>query len=55
MALAGGGALRTLPLTLHSRTNLDVIQRFLPVTAATAVDPDTGITTLTMTRVRPSR
>lgn len=31
MALAGGGAFRTAPLTLHSRTNIDVVRRFLPV------------------------
>jgi RNA 3'-terminal phosphate cyclase (ATP) len=29
MALAGGGSFRTLPLTRHSTTNLDVIRRFL--------------------------
>lgn len=48
MALAGGGALRTVPLTLHSRTNLDVIQRFLPLRVTTDVAPDTGVTTLTL-------
>lgn len=31
LALAGGGAFRTRALTGHSRTNLDVIRRFLPV------------------------
>ncbi len=31
MALAGGGAFRTIGLSLHSRTNLDVIRMFLPV------------------------
>jgi RNA 3'-terminal phosphate cyclase (ATP) len=31
MALAGGGAYRTGPLTLHTRTNIDVVRRFLPV------------------------
>lgn len=31
-ALARGGAFRTLPLSNHSRTNLDVIRKFLPVT-----------------------
>jgi RNA 3'-terminal phosphate cyclase (ATP) len=30
-AMAGAGAFRTLPLTQHSRTNLDVIRQFLPV------------------------
>jgi RNA 3'-terminal phosphate cyclase (ATP) len=29
MALAGGGAFRSGPLTLHSRTNIDVVGRFL--------------------------
>ncbi len=29
MALAGGGRFRTLPLSQHARTNLDVLQRFL--------------------------
>ncbi len=31
MALAGGGRFRTLPLTRHSMTNIDVIKRFLEV------------------------
>jgi RNA 3'-terminal phosphate cyclase (ATP) len=31
MALAGGGSFRTLPLTLRTRTNMDVIRAFLPV------------------------
>lgn len=31
MALAGGGAFRTPPLSQHSRTNMDVIGRFLDV------------------------
>ena len=31
MALAGAGAFRTLPLTQHSTTNMDVIRAFLPV------------------------
>ena len=30
-ALAGQGALRTLPLSAHSRTNLEVVRAFLPV------------------------
>ena len=33
LALAGGGEFRTGPLTLHARTNLDVLQRFLSVRA----------------------
>lgn len=31
LALAGGGAFRTLPPTEHTRTNAQVIERFLPV------------------------
>jgi RNA 3'-terminal phosphate cyclase (ATP) len=31
LALARGGAFRTVPLTLHSSTNMDVIRRFLDV------------------------
>ena len=34
MALAGGGAFRTGPLSLHARTNIDVIEMFLEVTFA---------------------
>ena len=30
MALGAGGVFRTLPLTLHSRTNIETIGRFLP-------------------------
>ncbi len=29
-ALAGGGTFRTLPLSRHARTNIDVIRRFMP-------------------------
>ena len=31
MALAGGGAFRTLPLSEHTRTNIEVMKRFLRV------------------------
>lgn len=31
LALAGGGTFRTLPLSQHSRTQIDVVRRFLPV------------------------
>jgi RNA 3'-terminal phosphate cyclase (ATP) len=31
LALAGGGSFRTLPMTAHTETNLDVVQRFLPI------------------------
>jgi len=36
MALAGGGRYRTLPASLHTTTNIAVIQRFLDVAIATA-------------------
>jgi RNA 3'-terminal phosphate cyclase (ATP) len=42
MALAGGGAYRTGPLTLHSRTNIDVVRRFLPVEIAVEPAPGAG-------------
>jgi RNA 3'-terminal phosphate cyclase (ATP) len=32
LALAGGGSVRTLPLSSHTTTNLDVTAQFLPVT-----------------------
>ncbi|MCB9626611.1 MAG: RNA 3'-terminal phosphate cyclase [Sandaracinaceae bacterium] len=47
MALAGGGALRTTPLTLHSRTNLAVIQQFMPLSISDEAD-GSGVTTLTL-------
>ena len=31
LAMAGGGAFRTLPPSSHTRTNAEVIARFLPV------------------------
>ena len=36
MALAGAGAFVTMPLTEHARTNIGVIERFLPVKFAVA-------------------
>lgn len=36
MALAGGGEFHTLTLTNHTRTNIALIEQFLPVTFATA-------------------
>jgi len=35
LALAAGGSFTTLPLSSHTRTNLSIIQRFIPVTAET--------------------
>ena len=31
LALAQGGSFRTGPLSMHTRTNIEVVQRFLPV------------------------
>jgi RNA 3'-terminal phosphate cyclase (ATP) len=31
MAMAGGGSFRTRPLSEHARTNMEVVQKFLPV------------------------
>jgi RNA 3'-terminal phosphate cyclase (ATP) len=36
LALAGGGAFRTLPLSRHSTTNIDIIRTFLGVDFAVA-------------------
>ena len=38
MALAGGGAFRTGPLSLHTRTNLDTLRRFLPELPVSVTD-----------------
>ncbi|MFK7959053.1 MAG: RNA 3'-terminal phosphate cyclase [Phycisphaerales bacterium] len=38
LAVAGGGAFRTGPLTKHSQTNIDVIERFLDVRFAVQED-----------------
>lgn len=40
LAVAGGGAFRTLPLSRHALTNIDIIQQFLPV--AIRVQPEEG-------------
>jgi RNA 3'-terminal phosphate cyclase (ATP) len=42
MALAGGGAFRTVPPSQHTRTNAAVIERFLPVTIALREDSAAG-------------
>ena len=34
MALAGGGTFRTLPLTRHSTTNIEILKEFLDVEAS---------------------
>ena len=40
LALAGGGALRTIGLSSHSRTNLDTIRAFLPTRVSVTGDRD---------------
>jgi RNA 3'-terminal phosphate cyclase (ATP) len=37
LALAGGGSFVTMPPTLHTMTNIEVVQMFLPVTVRTKV------------------
>jgi len=43
-ALAGGGSFRTGPLSLHSRTNIDVIEMFLDVKFSVEEDADSTTT-----------
>jgi RNA 3'-terminal phosphate cyclase (ATP) len=45
LALAGGGRFRTGPLSLHTRTNMAVIERFLPVRIEHADDAITVVPT----------
>ena len=40
LALAGGGAYRTGPLSLHTTTNIEVIKKFLPVEISTQAADD---------------
>ena len=41
MAMAGSGRFRTLPLTLHAKTNIEVLKRFLDIEiSATEIDND---------------
>lgn len=47
MALAGGGSMRTLSLTTHARTNIDVIRRFLPL-AISVVEDGSGVDIVTI-------
>ena len=42
MALAGGGAFRTVAPSLHTRTNAAVVERFLPVAIAMREDTAAG-------------
>jgi RNA 3'-terminal phosphate cyclase (ATP) len=43
LALAGGGAFRTPPLSEHARTNMDVIQRFLDVRFAVEAESERAV------------
>jgi RNA 3'-terminal phosphate cyclase (ATP) len=49
LALAGGGSFRTLAPTLHTRTNAELIGRFLPVEFTMDALPD-GTTRIAVTR-----
>ncbi|MFO7899644.1 MAG: RNA 3'-terminal phosphate cyclase [Planctomycetota bacterium] len=50
LALAGGGSYRTVPLTEHARTNIEVVRAFLPVDVGVA---DAGDGTVVV-EVRPA-
>jgi RNA 3'-terminal phosphate cyclase (ATP) len=50
-ALAGGGSFVTRSLSPHARTNMDIIQRFLPVAFDTHASPAADRVTV---RVRPT-
>jgi len=39
LAMAGGGEFRTLPLTLHTETNLHTVRQFLPLAIETVPEP----------------
>jgi RNA 3'-terminal phosphate cyclase (ATP) len=43
LALAGGGVFRTLPLSRHASTNIDVIRAFLPVSVDVARVGDAAV------------
>jgi RNA 3'-terminal phosphate cyclase (ATP) len=43
LALAGGGGFRTLPLTRHARTNVEVIRQFLGSSVEVARVSDTAV------------
>ncbi|MBI1851160.1 MAG: RNA 3'-terminal phosphate cyclase [Planctomycetes bacterium] len=40
VAMAGAGAFRTMPLSRHARTNVDVVNRFLQVDVAVSEEPN---------------
>jgi len=43
LALAGGGSLRTLPLTEHTRTNIAVVEKLLPVRFRVTEERDSAV------------
>jgi RNA 3'-terminal phosphate cyclase (ATP) len=43
LALAGGGGFRTLPLTRHARTNVEVIRQFLGISVEVARVSETAV------------
>jgi RNA 3'-terminal phosphate cyclase (ATP) len=47
LALAGGGSFRTLPVSGHTRTNMEVIREFLPV-EITATEVGDGVMEVTV-------
>jgi RNA 3'-terminal phosphate cyclase (ATP) len=51
MALAGAGEFRTMPLTLHSETNLHVIGKFLPI-GADIVNEEDGTVKIKIKKVQ---
>lgn len=53
LALAGGGRFRTMPPSLHTRTNAEVVARFLPVSFAFV--PGEGDSTIVEVRPRASK
>lgn len=48
MALSGGGIFRTGPLSLHTRTNIDTMRRFLPHVDVMVDAADDGTSTVTV-------
>ena len=47
LALAGGGSYKTLALTRHAATNIEVIRKFLPIdVVAESAGPDQAVITV---------
>jgi RNA 3'-terminal phosphate cyclase (ATP) len=43
LALAGGGSFRTVPLTRHASTNIEVIRQFVGTSIDVSVVSDTAV------------